>query len=360
MRKNLAIILVICLIMTTMSVFAVAEPKVSLEVSEADSHGNVTAYLKVYNTSFQGIEAVISYNPECVTPNEESIKQNFGQKVTSSQNLLTLVEGRCDTEKGLITVAGITNISQPVPSELVSEDYRISAGSDGVTFATITFSKIKDGNNGIKFAVTEDFDGVILAENGKTLSFTAEVKNNGEVITYEVSGNDKSDFEKRQERLKGTIIFQIGNYAVSKEGTLCHVDTANKNVFPFIKNDRTLVPLRFIAESLGLEVLWDEQTETVTLTKEENELIFTINKSTYTKNGEELTLDSPPILQESRTFVPLRAVSEGFDKDVCWIENTNSVVISPKDNPWDIKNAIEQELMNDTMIILSPFIRDMV
>ncbi len=360
MRKNLAIILVICLIMTTMSVFAVSEPKVSLEVTEPDSSGNITAYLKVYNTSFQGIEAVISYNPDCVTPNEESIKQNFGQKVTSSQSLLTLVEGSCDTEKGIITVAGITNISQPVPSELVSEEYKILAGSEGVTVATITFSKIKDGNNDIKFAVKDDFDGVILAENGKSLSFTAEVNNNGEVITYKVSGNDKSDFEKRQERLKDTIIFQIDNYAVSKEGTLCHVDPANKNVFPFIQNDRTFVPLRFIAESLGLEVLWDEQTETVTLKKEENELIFTINKSTYIKNGEELTLDSPPILQESRTFVPLRAVSEGFDNDVCWVEQTSLVIISPKENPWDVKNTIEQGLMRDTLLILSPFIRDMI
>lgn len=360
MRKKLAIILVICLIMTTVSVFAVSGPKVSLEVSEADSFGNITAYLKVHNTTFQGIEAVISYNPEYVMLNEDSVKQNFGQNATSSQKLMTLVEGICDTEKGLITVAGITNINQPVPNELVSEDYKISAGSEGVTVATITFSKIKDGNNGIKFAVTDDFDGVILAENGKTLSFTAEIKNNDEVITYKVSGNDKSELEKRQERLKDTIIFQIGNYAVSKEGTLCHIDTTNKKVYPFIQKDRTFVPLRFIAESLGLEVLWDEQTETVTLKKEENELIFTINKSTYIKNGEELTLDSPPILQESRTFVPLRAVSEGFNKDVCWIEESNSVVISPKDNPWDVDNSIEQDLMNDTMIILSPFIRDMI
>lgn len=358
MRKNLAIILVICLVVTVVSVSASAEPRVTLEVTETD--GSIKAQLKVYNTTFQGVEAVIAYNPLYVTPEEDTIRANFGH------NIMTCVEASHNAEQGTITVAGITNINQSVPNELVSEDYKISADENGISVAEIAFSKIKDGNNGISFAVTDGLCNVILAENGKTLSFTAEVKNDSfdAVIVCKVKGNAETEEEarlrKRQERLKDTTILQIGNYAVSREGNLNHIDPENKKVFPFTQNDRTLVPLRFIAESLGLSVSWDEQTETVTLTKDEINLTFVINKDTYTKNGEEFMLDSPPVLHESRTFVPLRAISEGFDMDVCWIESFSVVVISPKDMPWDVNNAIEQELLNDTMIILSPFVRDMI
>lgn len=56
---------------------------------------------------------------------------------------------------------------------------------------------------------------------------------------------------------------QIGSNVLKKDGQAVEMD-----VSPFIQSDRTFVPIRFVAENLGFDVLWDEATQTVTITDE--------------------------------------------------------------------------------------------
>lgn len=104
------------------------------------------------------------------------------------------------------------------------------------------------------------------------------------------------------------------------------------DVAPFIKNDRTLVPIKFISESLGYEVKWDEAKRTVAINKEDNNMLLTIDSKTVVVNGENKTTDVAPAIYNNRTYVPVRFVSANFGLDVDWDNATSTVILKTKQN----------------------------
>lgn len=99
------------------------------------------------------------------------------------------------------------------------------------------------------------------------------------------------------------------------------------DVFPMLINDRTLVPLRAIFEALGATVLWDEETQTVTSIREENTISLQIGSNRLYKNGQAITIDVPAQVINDRTLVPVRAISESMDCTVGWYEEEQVVEI---------------------------------
>ncbi|WP_338462034.1 copper amine oxidase N-terminal domain-containing protein [Brevibacillus borstelensis] len=92
---------------------------------------------------------------------------------------------------------------------------------------------------------------------------------------------------------------------------------------------RTLVPLRAIFEALGAKVEWDEATQTVTATKDNNTIQLTIGSKVAYKNGKKINLDVPAqLFNGDTTMVPIRFVSEALGAKVGWDAYSNSVVIS--------------------------------
>ncbi len=99
---------------------------------------------------------------------------------------------------------------------------------------------------------------------------------------------------------------------------------------PFLENDRTFVPMRKIFEKLGATIEWDEETETVTGTKGDTVVKLTIGKNVATVNGVEKTLDAVPQLKKERTMIPLRFVAEALGCKVDWSDSNNLVIIKSK------------------------------
>jgi hypothetical protein len=97
---------------------------------------------------------------------------------------------------------------------------------------------------------------------------------------------------------------------------------------PIIIDGRTLVPLRAIFEALGATVDWNGKTQTVTSTRENISVSLTINSKIMTKNGKEITLDVPAQLISDRTLVPVRAIAEAFNCNVNWNGDTQTVTIT--------------------------------
>ncbi len=97
---------------------------------------------------------------------------------------------------------------------------------------------------------------------------------------------------------------------------------------PVMKNDRTLVPLRAIFEALGAVVEWDQATQTVTSRKGGAEIKMTIGSNVMYKNGEAITLDVAAELISDRTLVPVRAVAESFNCYVGWDGLLQTVLIN--------------------------------
>ncbi|KNY29265.1 copper amine oxidase-like domain-containing protein [Pseudobacteroides cellulosolvens ATCC 35603 = DSM 2933] len=101
------------------------------------------------------------------------------------------------------------------------------------------------------------------------------------------------------------------------------------DVIPFLdKNNRTQVPVRFVAEALGGSVKWISDTQTVVIEKNGDTILFKINENAYSINGKKVSVDSSSTLKDSRTFVPLRFVSEALGATVKWNATTNTVEIS--------------------------------
>ena len=90
---------------------------------------------------------------------------------------------------------------------------------------------------------------------------------------------------------------------------------------------RTLVPIRSIVEAFGGDVFWEENTRTVQLQMEKNTIKLSIdNKNAYLNNKKQ-TLDVAPVILNERTMLPIRFIAEGFHLGVGWDDETKTVFI---------------------------------
>lgn len=106
------------------------------------------------------------------------------------------------------------------------------------------------------------------------------------------------------------------------------------DVHPFIEKDRTYVPIRFIAEELGYDVTWDGIRKEVHITDGKSKVQLAIESKVMTIDGKDVILDAPAKLKDDRTFVPLRAIAEAFGEKVNWSQDYQTVFIGndPKYN----------------------------
>jgi hypothetical protein len=106
------------------------------------------------------------------------------------------------------------------------------------------------------------------------------------------------------------------------------------------ENQRTLVPVRFVAEALGAKVGWEAENRSVPIQKETQSIRLNIGSNIATVNDEEVAFDTQAVMQGGRTFVPLRFVSEILGVAVEWDSKTNTVFLTTteqlnvKTDPW--------------------------
>jgi hypothetical protein len=81
-------------------------------------------------------------------------------------------------------------------------------------------------------------------------------------------------------------------------------------------NDRTIVPIRFISEALGAKVVWDAKSQKVTITRRSTIIQMTVGSRTFHVNGTTKNMDTVPVIKNSRSMVPVRFVAEAFGAQV--------------------------------------------
>ena len=102
------------------------------------------------------------------------------------------------------------------------------------------------------------------------------------------------------------------------------------DVPPVIINNRTLVPLRVVGESLGASVNWISNSAPIVIRRGADEISLKVGVRTATLNGATLTLDVPPQIISGHTMVPFRFIGEGLGAGVNWVASPPGVyIISP-------------------------------
>lgn len=111
-----------------------------------------------------------------------------------------------------------------------------------------------------------------------------------------------------------TVSTDTASVRLTLGDTLAFVNEETKKLDtpPFLRDDRTFVPVRFLAESLGAEVFWEDETRTAVFVKDGTTVRLTVGTSTAYVNAEPRTLDATVFLENDRTYAPLRFVAEAL------------------------------------------------
>ena len=205
----------------------------------------------------------------------------------------------------------------------------------------VDFSAWYDSDiNKLDYEKPDDFCRVIL-ENKHVDIFsywTGWTLNENEIIANDIIESEDGDLYCGKSTC-GKILYRIGYYLDynSSKSTVyvnkivnvyVNGQKCNNDGISIISNNRTLVPMRAIFEELGAEVEWENETQTATATKDGIRVSVTIDSNKLQKNGEEIELDVPArLVEDSRTLVPLRTISEAFGCQVEWDEELQRVDI---------------------------------
>lgn len=253
------------------------------------------------------------------------------------------VAGRIDTENKKIQALIVAKGSSEQPTEpiikwekeaIIRERFSIfNEESIDITFkSTVTKDLV------LKVTVSESWlqlksDQVKLSEGKISLKILGEKltawKTNTAVIDIQVSENPKLN------RKIFVSIEAIGNIVVVKIGSkkamvnLKEV-TLDEGSIPLLKNGRTFVSIKFMSEIVfnnKAKTSFESKTQTVYFTLGSKKIELYIGKTYALVNGVKVTLDAPPFIQNGRTFVPLRFISENFDATVSYEAKSQTISI---------------------------------
>jgi len=210
---------------------------------------------------------------------------------SSSKNIVREIKVTDENNKGNITIAGKGTKNSIVKAEVKTEKgYKISS----------VIIKSESG----QIIETEKL------ENG-IFSFTMPDENIEIIPNYEINNQE-------------VIVLGIDNVNAQVFG-----NTVVNDVAPVIRNSRAMLPIRFIIETIGGKVVWDGENNKVSIKFEETEIVIYIGSEYAYKNGEQIQLDSPAFIENDRTYLPIRFVSENLGRKVLWDDETREVIMIP-------------------------------
>lgn len=174
----------------------------------------------------------------------------------------------------------------------------------------------------IHFELKADADTVLMKDNqienvsfdGSSVSFDVDVSD-GSGNDYHIILGKNGIFTGLHSEAFANSYMQIGNTTAIAAHKTCEITA------PVMKNDVTYAPLRFVAESLGARVSWDDKTSRVQIITDSHVAIMQIDSNVMTIDGKKINVDSAPEVTGGVTLVPLRVLAEAIGAEVNWHED---------------------------------------
>lgn len=109
---------------------------------------------------------------------------------------------------------------------------------------------------------------------------------------------------------------------VTMNGRMMHFDRP-----PMMMGGRVMVPMRGVFEHMGARVKWDDRTQTATGTQNGRQVKLTVGTPEAIVDGRTVRLETPPQMYQNRVYVPLRFIGESLGADVSWDQGAHQVKI---------------------------------
>jgi hypothetical protein len=125
----------------------------------------------------------------------------------------------------------------------------------------------------------------------------------------------------------GVTVFKIGQASFNLNGT-----TVNMDVAPYIEDGRTFLPLRYVANALGVQdsnIMYDPASREVTVIKGSTTVQLTIGSTAMLVNDAVITMDVAPEIKSGRTCLPAAWVGKALGANIAWDATNQTVTISP-------------------------------
>ena len=142
--------------------------------------------------------------------------------------------------------------------------------------------------------------------------------------------NNNKPIENNIIKKQQTTVFTIGSniMTVITDGKATQTTIDAK---PFLSQGRVMIPVRYAAESLGMQVEWNKQTQTVVLKDRENTVMIPIKTNKIIVGNQEYTSDVTPILKNGRTYLTISNIAKALrmraGQDVKWDNKIKQVTI---------------------------------
>ncbi|MCQ2911849.1 MAG: copper amine oxidase N-terminal domain-containing protein [Clostridia bacterium] len=221
-----------------------------------------------------------------------------------------------EEHNGTTVVVRYTMTTKPAPT---------SGGSSKKYKATDT----KDTTEKITGSGKKGSTRTIVPEEGRKVASVKVVDKNGNEIPVTMNEDGTYSFEQPASNVDVLVSYKNREITLNIGSTEASVDGERENldVCPVIRNDRTMLPIRFVAENLGAKVEWSEKNPNyVVITRGDTKIEITLGSDIMKVNGKDVKLDSVAFAENDRTYLPVRAISEALNAIVEWNENEPSVV----------------------------------
>jgi hypothetical protein len=321
------------------SATTVSEPDVQIG-SAAATLGNITVTeAAAGNIASTAYNAGLEYNPvnESSATNPEYLTWETKSEGTAYLDITAPVGVTFETTPTVTVTSGNIQIGTVTTTTTAAANQgviQIAIKASSTTASTLEISNVVATIDRTvpEGPVTFDVDGTAVdqtelgtlasdaAGDGTTLSAlypndTNAVQFNVANVATGVNGSTYSN-----------AVFQIGQTSYTLNGT-----TVNMDVAPYIKDNRTFVPLRYVANALGVtdsDVLWDPIAQKVTIIKGSLVAQFAIGSTTMTVNGAAIAMDAAPEITDSRTCLPIAWAAQALGVQYTWDATAQTVTFN--------------------------------